>query len=147
MLWLMHIVFCVTVFLTFHSKYYHIYSPTFLSIVIWLVPGFLLLWIVLWTFFCMSLLNMCKNVLSIYVGGEMAILFPKWLRHLILPPETRDTVSSRPSSTLDNQLTFLSLSLLPSFILCQSHRFKTAPQSGLDLHDTEPFFISRCLFH
>ena len=27
----MHIVFCVTVFLTFHSDYYHIYSPTFLS--------------------------------------------------------------------------------------------------------------------
>lgn len=127
-LWIMHIVFCVTIFLTFYSDYHHIHSPTLL-IVIWVVPRFLLLWIVLGTFFYISLLNMCKNVLSIHIGDNghtvSKVITPLYTR----PPETR------PSSTLGiSCLSFLSPFFLTLFTPCQFHRFKIALQCGLDLH-------------
>ena len=130
-----HTVFCVTIFLTLLCDYYHIYSPTFLF-GIWVVPTFLLLWIVLWTFFCVSLLNTCKNVFGIYLGGDIAKLFSKVITPIYMSTRNLGYPVIYIFFYPRYQLTFLSL-FLPSFYLFihwQSHRFKIVSHCGLDLH-------------
>lgn len=125
-------------FLTFHCDYYHIIHPLSCLIGTWFVPRFLLLWVVLWTFFYMSLLNMHKNVLSIYVGGDNAKLFSKVITLIYTPTRNVGYLGTYVFFYPRYQLTFFPLSpFLPSFLLfihCHFHRFKTVSHSSLDSH-------------